>query len=241
VFKEIFRSNDSIDITRELLKRAEEQNNPMVRAGMQTAFLDDLNERLFVSKGVGIDAEDATQTVRQVSESQLNKILNNPSSPTLKTLQLLFEDNPERAVQVVRLLEIQELATGAKNLRGDNRGSTTAIDTMISYDQDLKKLMDRVITLRYGVLNTKATVYRNITNAITQGFRQEVQAAAKDTLTFMAAEPVEFDRVLALVANGQEESAMEIMTKWAVRSAGAGYKIKQSNLDQETQEALPVE
>lgn len=241
VFKEIFRSNDSIDITRELLKRAEEQNNPMVRAGMQTAFLDDLNERLFVSKGIGLDAEDATNTARQVSEAQLTKILNNPSSPTLRTLQLLFEDNPERAVQVVRLLEIQELSTSAKNLRGDNRGSTTAIDTKITYDQDLKKLMDRIVTLRYGVLNTKATVYRNILNAITKGATEDIQAAAKETLTFMTAEPVEFDRVLALVAKGQEETAMEIMTKWAVRSAGAGYKIKQSNLDQETQEALPVE
>ena len=100
---------------------------------------------------------------------------------------------------------------------------------------------DRIVTLRYGVLNTKATVYRNIIDAITKGFRQDVQTAAKDTLTFMAAEPVEFDRVLALVAKGQDETAMEIMTKWAIRSAAAGKKIEESNLDQETQEALPVE
>ena len=240
VFKQIYRSADSPDITRRLLEAAESQGNPMVRQGMQAAFIDDLASRLFTNKPMAISTKDTSENVMQVSQSQIIGILSDRSSPTLKTLNILFADDPDRAAQIVSMLEIQELIAGSKNLRGDLRGSSTAIDSKITYDKDLTKLMDRIITLRFGVLNTTATVTRNLVGALTAGYKGSVQEAAEQTIRFIAAEPLEFDRVLKLVAEGKDADAMQIMTYWASRGALGGAKVREST-DEQTREALPVE
>jgi len=99
--------------------------------------------------------------------------------------------------------------------------------------------MDRVVTLRYGVLNTRATIVRNLGDAITKGGREKIQEAAQATLADIAAYPDEFARILELVAAGQERSATGLMRDLSLR---AGY-ISQDDvldpIDDQMQEAMP--
>jgi len=231
-FKRIFNNPDSPNFLPELMDEAEKAG-PLAVEGIQAAFLKDLFETLQITKVVGSGAADPTKNVRAMSSAKVASILNDPSSPVLKNLQTIFRDNPDRAAQVFRVLEIHDIDAGGKAMRGEVFGSTT------TYDQDLKKLMDRVVTLRYGVLNTRATIVRNLGDAITKGGREKIQEAAQATLADIAAYPDEFARILELVAAGQERSATGLMRDLSLR---AGY-ISQDDvfdpIDDQMREAMP--
>jgi len=178
---------------------------------MKSAFIANLMENLRISKAVGTKPGEPTSTVRSVSASRVASILEDPSSPTLKSLFTIFADEPERAGQLFRLLEIHDMAAGGRSIRGETFGSTT------TYDQDLKKLMDRAVTLQFGVLNTRATIIRNLGDAVTKDMREKVAEAARVTMANIASDPEEFSRILAMLSQNQEEGALDIMRKLTAR------------------------
>ena len=230
-FNSIFNAPDAPNILPELMQAADEAG-PLAREGIQSAYLQWLAKKIEVSRAVGVKTGDTTDTVREVSTTQISKILDDPSSPVLKSLVQVFSDNPERAAQIVRLLEIQELALGSRSIRGETFGSST------NYDQELTKLMDRVVTLRYGVLNTRATITRNLLKTLTASGVAKIQKSADDTFNMLAAYPNEFDRVLQLLANGQEKSALQIMNLYTARGFYLG---SESTVDDQMDEALADE
>jgi len=206
---------------------------PLAREGIQAAFLRNLREVLRVNKVVGVSGANPAGNVRSISPAQVGNILNDPSSPVLKSLNIVFSNDPERAAQVVRLLEIHDIAAGGQSMRGQVFGSNT------SYDADLKKLMDRVVTLRYGVLNTQATITRNLLDALTKGKRKEIQEAAEATIGDIVAYPEEFARILDLVARGNEPGALSIMTAISARGVLVGLDDEIDPIDQQMMDLVP--
>lgn len=211
-FKRIFNNAQAPNYLPELLEAARNSpNGDLAVRGMKSAFIANLMENLRISKAVGTKPGDPTSTVRSISAARVASILEDPSSPTLKSLFTIFEDEPERAGQLFRLLEIHDMAAGGRSIRGETFGSTT------TYDQDLKKLMDRAVTLQFGVLNTRATIIRNLGDAVTKDMREKVAEAARVTMANIASDPEEFSRILTLLSQNQEESALDIMRKLTAR------------------------
>jgi len=228
-FNSIFNSAEAPTILPELMQAADEAGG-LAREGIQSAYMQWLAKKIEVSRAAGLAPGDTTKTVREVSTTQISKILDDPSSPVLKSIATVFSNNMDRAAQIVRLLEIQELALGSRSIKGETFGSST------NYDQQLTKLMDRVVTLRYGVLNTQATITRNLLKTLTASGVQKIQKSADDTFNMIAAYPNEFDRVLQLLAQGKEETALQIMNRYSARGLylGAG-----DDVDAQMQSALP--
>jgi hypothetical protein len=228
-FNEIFNSPDSVDIMQRLISKAEEINDPLVIQGMQSQYLTWLGGKLNTARRTAISPEDSTSAVLGYSAAQLNKALRDPASPILKTLSILFKDTPERAAEVVRLMEIKDIIVNGRALRGDTYGSTT------TYDKDIKKLVDRVVVLSLGVLNPKATVARNLGEALTQGYREQINRSANATFDMMVASPEKFNEMMQLLAEANEKGAVQLLTEHLGRSAYG------SNMDEQTREALSIE
>tara|TARA_R110000796_G_scaffold231901_1_gene350006 strand:+ start:223 stop:603 length:381 start_codon:yes stop_codon:yes gene_type:complete len=126
-------------------------------------------------------------------------------------------------------MEIQDLIVNGRALRGDTFGSTT------SYDKDVKKLMDRVVTLGFGVLNPTATVARNLGSAFIKDYAAELQRSAQATMDMMISNPKKFDEIMQAVAKDNEAGAVEMWTKHLSRG------VYGTVVDEQTREALPVE
>jgi len=77
--------------------------------------------------------------------------------------------------------------------------------------------MDRAVTLQFGVLNTRATIIRNLGDAVTKDMREKVAEAARVTMANIASDPEEFSRILAMLSQNQEEGALDIMRKLTAR------------------------
>ena len=233
-FKRIFENDNAPNIVDRLMDEADAMGkSELVKDGIKAAYTRWLGNFISVpSAGIGIGASDTTKTVRALSASKISNILDNPASPVLKTLNNVFKDEPERAAQFGRMIEIMDLVQGGKSIKGETFGSTT------TYDQDLKKLMDRVVTLRYGVLNTKATITRNLLDALTKGQREKIQKSALETLDLMIARPEEFARVLELVASGQDDTALQVMTQYMSKAVFTGTT---GSTDEQMDEMLPTE
>ena len=228
VFNEIFSSNDAPDILNRLMQQAGNTNNPLIMEGMQSQYLTWLSQKITTNRRTGL-TDGGQSAVSGYSPAQLSRALRDPASPVLKSLTIVFKDNPQRAAEVVRLMEIQDLIVNGRALRGDTFGSTT------SYDKDVKKLMDRVVTLGFGVLNPTATIARNLGAAFTKGYAAELQRSAQATMDMMISDPKKFDEIMQAVAKDNEAGAVEMWTKYLGR---AYYG---TAVDEQTRESLPVE
>lgn len=227
-FNEIFSSNDAPDILNRLMQQAGNTNNPLIMEGVQSQYLTWLSQKVMTNRRTGL-TDGGQSAVQGYSPAQLNRALRDPASPILKSLTIVFKDNPQRAAEVVRLMEIQDLIVNGRALRGDTFGSTT------SYDKDVKKLMDRVVTLGFGVLNPTATITRNLGEAFTKGYREELQRSAEATMNMMISDPNKFDEIMQALAKDNEAGAVEMWTKYLARGTYGTY------MDEQTREALPVE
>ena len=226
VFDEIFRSNEAPARIEELLRSADATGDPMVKEGIQAQYLTWLKENLKTSRRFdgGTDGK-----AREVSAAKIDNILRNPSSPVLRSLDLLFQDNPARAAQVVALLDVQDLALTGRQGRGATFGSNTA------YDQQIQKFVNRLNVVMFGVLNPTATVARNVSQAVSENYRKGIQADVLETLDLMIASPEEFDRVMSLVETDKVEEAVDLMSKHLGRGVyGAGLPV-----DDQMNEAMP--
>ena len=228
-FNQIFNSKDSVDIMQRLIAKAEQSGDPLVIEGMQSQYLTWLSQKVTTNKRTALAATGPETTVPGYSPAQLSSILRDPASPVLKTLSTLFKNDLDRAAEVVRLLEIKDLVVNGRALRGDTFGSTT------TYDKDVKKLMDRMIVVSLGVLNPTATVARNLSEAMTKGYRDGIQQAADETFDLMVANPAKFNEIMQLLAQNNEKGAKEL---WTIHLGRASYGTFQ---DEQTREALPVE
>ena len=229
-FDAIFTSKEAPRVITQLLGEA--GGDPLVVEGMQAQYLDWLKRDLQTARRM--TAADIAGEVRELSGNKLDQILRNPSSPVLRSLSTLFADNPDRAAQVVALLDVQDLALNGRASRGTTFGSNTA------YDQEIKQLVNRAVTLTFGVLNPTATVARNISAAVTSGYADKVQASAFDALDMMIKEPDEFDRVLKLIAEGKEQEASNALASHFGRAYYGTFgeesdRNTDSNIDQEMQ------
>lgn len=228
VFNEIFSSNDAPGILNRLMQQAGNTNNPLIMEGMQSQYLTWLSQKITTNRRTGL-TDGGKAAVSGYSPAQLSRALRDPASPILKSLTIVFKDNPQRAAEVVRLMEIQDLIVNGRALRGDTFGSTT------SYDKDVKKLMDRVVTLGFGVLNPTATIARNLGAAFTKEYAAELQRSAQATMDMMISDPKKFDEIMQAVAKDNEAGAVEMWTKYLARGTYGTYT------DEQTREALPVE
>ena len=149
--------------------------------------------------------------------------------PVLRSLDVLFADTPQRAAQIVALLDVQDLALTGRAGRGSTFGSNTA------YDQQIQKFVNRINVVLFGVLNPTATVARNVTQAVTENYRKGIQQDVLKTLDLMIADPDEFNRVMTLIEDDKVEQAIDIMSKHLGRGAyGAGLP-----LEDQMEEAMP--
>ena len=228
VFNEIFSSNDAPGILNRLMQQAGNTNNPLIMEGMQSQYLTWLSQKITTNRRTGV-MDGGQAAVSGYSPAQLSRALRDPASPILKSLTIVFKDNPQRAAEVVRLMEIQDLIVNGRALRGDTFGSTT------SYDKDVKKLMDRVVTLGFGVLNPTATIARNLGSAFIKDYAAELQRSAQATMDMMISNPKKFDEIMQAVAKDNEAGAVEMWTKHLSRG------VYGTAVDEQTREALPVE
>ena len=159
-----------------------------------------------------------------MSPGAVATILEDPASPVLNNIATIFSDQPERAQQIVYLLEMMDVASGSRSITGQTFSSLT------NYDADLKKLMDRLITIKYGVLNPQATIMRNLGDALSKGKRKSIQEAANSIMNDRAANPEALADIMELVARGQDESAIKKMTKLAARPTYYGYGEEQEQM-----------
>jgi len=228
-FNQIFNSPDSVNMMQRLLAQADETGNPLIREGIQSQYLTWLSSKITTARRTGLGTDGPSSTVAGYSPAQLSKALRDPASPVLKTLSIVFKNDADRAAEVVRLMEIQDLIVNGRALRGDTFGSTT------SYDKDVKKVVDRVVVLSLGVLNPKATIARNLGEAMTKGYREQLKVSADATFDLMVASPEKFNEIMQLLAKNNEEGAVSILSRHLAR---AGYG---SFMDEQTREALPIE
>ena len=229
-FDAIFNAKEAPRLIDQLLTEA--GGDPLVVEGIQAQYLDWLKRDLQTARRM--TAADTAGQVRELSGNKLDQILRNPSSPVLRSLSSLFSNNPERAAQVVALLDVQDLALNGRASRGSTFGSNTA------YDQEIKQLVNRAVTLTFGVLNPTATVARNISSAVTSGYADKVQASAFEALDLMIKEPEEFDRVLRLIAERKEQEASNALASHFGRAYYGTFGEESgsntdSNADQEMQ------
>ena len=212
----------------------------LIIAGIQSAYLEFIREKVFIGRQIALKSGNTTQAVNDVSSYQIQEILRNPANPVRNGLNIIFENNPGRKEQFIRLLELQDMSTASRAIRGETFGSTT------TYDQDLTKLVDRLITLKFGVLNRQATVMRNVSKALLSGKIEDIQRVAQESIDILVARPEEFDRMLRLVAAGKEGEALTLygkvaqattdLTPLALRGA---VLAQEGDVDQQTEEALP--
>jgi hypothetical protein len=226
VFDNIFNSNEAPAQIADLMKAAEQSGDPLVKSGIQAQYLTWLQNSLKTGRRFGGDTEG---TARELSAAKLDKILRDPSSPVLRSLDIVFADNPDRAAQIVALLDVQDLALTGRQGRGATFGSNTA------YDQQIQKFVNRINVVLFGVLNPTATVARNVSQAVTENYRKGIQADVLKTLDLMIADPDEFDRVMKLVEIDEIEEALDIMSK----HLGKGVYSAALPLEDQMEETLP--
>ena len=222
-----------------MAEAAKRPDGDLIIAGLQASYLQFIKNKVFIARKIALESGNTTGAVNDVSGYQIQEILNNPSNPVRNGLNIVFKNNPGRKDQFLRLLELQDVSTASRSIRGEAFGSTT------TYDQDLTKLVDRLITLRYGVLNTRATIARNISKALLKPSVDDIQRTAQEAMDILVAKPDEFDRMLRLTANGNDKEAMSLFgrlastvvdqTPLALRGAYLGSE----SVDEQTQEALP--
>ena len=240
-FNEIFgKVSGQGNTIEELMKRAAQApNGDLITSGIQVAYLEFLRKKIFLSRKIALESGDTAKAVTDVSGKQIQDLLNDPSSPFRNTLDIVFKNNPKRKSQFLYMLELQDISTGSRSIRGETFGSTT------TYDTDIVKTLDRLVTLRYGVLNTKATVVRNVLKTVLKPTIDDIQRAANETIDIMVAKPDEFDRIMQLTAKGKPKEAMSIfdrvakqvtdLTPLALRSAYRGAEM----VDEQTEKAMP--
>jgi hypothetical protein len=226
VFDNIFNSKEAPAKIADLMNAAKQSDNPLVISGIQAQYLTWLKNSIQTGRRFGPDAE---KNAREMSGSALDSILRNPSSPVLRSLDILFADNPDRSAQVVSLLVIQDLALSGRTGRGSTFGSNTA------YDQQIQKFVNRINVVLFGVLNPTATVARNVSQAVTENYRKGIQADVLKTLDLMLADPDEFDRVMKLVDTDNVQEAVDIMSK----HLGKGVYGATLPLEDQMEDALP--
>lgn len=228
-FNEIFNSPDSVNIMQRLLSQADATGNPLVREGIQSQYLTWLGQKITTARRTGLSPDGPSTAISGYSPAQLNKALRDPASPVLKTLSIIFKDNPNRAAEVVRLMEIQDLVVNGRALRGDTFGSTT------TYDKDIKKLVDRMVVLSLGVLNPKATIARNLGEAMTKGYREQIKFSSDAVFDMMVASPEKFNEIMQLLAKNNEKAGIQVLSEHLARAGWGSFT------DVQTREALPVE
>ena len=230
---EIFRSADSTNIVRRLLQRADESGNPLIREGIQAQYLRWLQNNLRTARRTGMSPLDPTEATRGISSAQLDKLAD-PANPFINTVSEIFSDNPDRAAQIFRLIEIQDMIATGRSVIPDYAGSPTA------FNQQASKMLDRFITLGFGVLNPTATMVRNISKAVLEQNIKEMQEASEATFNMMIAYPEKFDEIMQLLSKGNEESALNEMSKHFGRAA-YGSSSQSYDVYQQTEDSLPVE
>ena len=207
IFSKVIGQGNTID---ELMKRAAQSpDGDLVIAGIQTAYLEFIRKQVFLSRKVALKSGDPTQAVNDVSGRQIQELLKDPANPFRNSLDIIFKNNPDRKTQFLHMLELQDISTGSRSIKGEGFGSNTP------YDAQLIKLSERMITLRYGVLNTKATIAKNISKAVLTPVVDDIQLVAKETMDILVARPEQFDRMLQLIAKGKDKEAMGIFSSMA--------------------------
>ena len=207
IFSKVIGQGNTID---ELMKRAAQSTNgDLVTSGIQSAYLQFIRDKVFLSRKISLEKGNATGSVNDVSGRQIQDLLRNPANPFRNSLDIIFKNNPDRKTQFLHMLELQDISTGSRSIKGEAFGSNTA------YDTQLTKLTDRMITLRYGVLNTKATIARNLSKAVLKPYVDDIQSVAQETMDILVARPEEFDRMLQLIAKGKNKQAMNLFGRMA--------------------------
>jgi hypothetical protein len=237
IFGKVAGQGNTID---ELMKRAAQSpDGDLIISGIQVGYLEFLRKKVFLSRKIALTEGNTTGAVNDVSSRQIQDLLNNPANPFRNSLDIIFKNNPERKTQFLHMLELQDISTGSRSIRGETFGSTT------TYDKDLTKSIDRLITLRYGVLNTKATVTRNIVKTILKPTIDDIEDIAQETMDILVARPDQFDRMLKLVADGKDKKAMNLFGKMAsfvsdqTPLALRGAYLGAESVDEQTEKAIP--
>jgi len=237
IFGKVAGQGNTID---ELMKRAAQSpDGDLIISGIQVGYLEFLRKKVFLSRKIALTEGNTTGAVNDVSSRQIQDLLNNPANPFRNSLDIIFKNNPERKTQFLHMLELQDISTGSRSIRGETFGSTT------TYDKDLTKSIDRLITLRYGVLNTKATVTRNIVKTILKPTIDDIEDIAQETMDILVARPDQFDRMLKLVADGKDKKAMNLFGKMAsfvsdqTPLALRGAYLGSESVDEQTEKAIP--
>lgn len=167
-FYEIFSDNKAgPNMVRELMANAEVQNNPLLKAGIESQFLRYLREKAFTNTGIGV-AGDGTRVV-EPGATALNKMLLGGGDNTLQVMRAVFKDDPKRADAIEGILNVMNLAINAKAVRPGPRGSTTMLDS------GMQQSVNRMLTIAFGVLNPTATKIKAISGAITGNYNSQLQ------------------------------------------------------------------
>lgn len=180
--------------------------DPTVIEGIQAHYLSWLSSQMRAARRMGLKASDSgVDAVNDVKPGALDRLIRDPNSPVLKNLSIIFEDSPDRAAQVVALLDLQDQILTGRAVRPETFGSTTA------YDQQQKKLMDRFTVIMFGVLNPTATIVRNMSEAVTKGGRQAAQEATQAGIDMLVAYPDKFNAAMELVMRNELGGARDIL------------------------------
>ena len=195
VFLQIFNSKNAPDLMQELLNQGKASGNPLVVDGLKSKYISFIKDRIYTNKRIAAQSTtEGTGATRELSPTQLRGILDAEFDNTLKTLNTVFRDEPQKAEAITHMLEVLDVAVNNRAIRGNNFGSTTVLD------ERLKEKMNRLIVLTLGVLNPVATKARNISAALLDNRKKEIVEAIELQIDTLLTSPQYFDEVMGAVA-----------------------------------------
>lgn len=214
VFLQIFNSKNAPDLMQELLNQGKASGNPLVVDGLKSKYISFIKDRIYTNKRIAAQSTtEGTGATRELSPTQLRGILDAEFDNTLKTLNTVFRDEPQKAEAITHLLEVLDVAVNNRAIRGNNFGSTTVLD------EKIKEKMNRLIVLTLGVLNPVATKARNISAALLDNRKKDIVEAIELQIDTLLTSPQYFDEVTKAVATeATGNPLLKAMEKQGIRS-----------------------
>tara|TARA_A100001015_G_scaffold173267_1_gene192601 strand:- start:2033 stop:5551 length:3519 start_codon:yes stop_codon:yes gene_type:complete len=214
VFLQIFNSKNAPDLMQELINQGRASGNPLVVDGLKSKYISFIKDRIYTNKRIAAQSTtEGTGATRELSPTQLRGILDAEFDNTLKTLNIVFRDEPQKAESITHLLEVLDVAVNNRAIRGNNFGSTTVLD------EKIKEKMNRLIVLTLGVLNPVATKARNISAALLDNRKKDIVEAIELQIDTLLTSPQYFYEVMEAVAKDASGSPLlKAMEKHGIRS-----------------------
>lgn len=194
-WRKIFSSNNAVAEVGRLIGKA--KDSPQVIKSIKGQFVRYLKDKAFTkTTNMGV-SNFGQETVQDASASQLSRILDATTDPTLGTLKKVFQDDPQSYEAIKTVLELVNSHVSLRSTKAVPFGSSTTIDLSNKIKRDVN-LMTAIV---FGRLNKTATTINAITDAMTGNAKKDINKAAEWMLDQTLTDPEFFSKGLRMVAS----------------------------------------